>query len=100
VPFICVQTGLYLIAILSRYHAMQFAVFNFIWLQNLILRFAQILQLLRFQTPLPSGTHWGRPSQTQLGPLILGPGSAYESRGKFGWHEPPIVSRGPTIYKS
>jgi len=66
----------------SRDRAMQFATF-FIWLQDLILKFTNIAQLLPTlpQTSYRSfayGLHWGL--DPWLWPLTLSPGSAYGSR--------------------
>ena len=44
-------TANYLYVLLSRYLAMQFAIFLFTWLQDLILTFTKILQLLEDSIP-------------------------------------------------
>ena len=52
--------------LLSRYHAMQFAMFLFKWLQNLTPRFTKTLQLQGTQSQIHCqgfvpGPHWGLP---------------------------------------
>ena len=77
-------------ALLSRYHATQFVIFVFTWLQNLTLRFTQI-QIHKLPTPSldpwqgfvpgPTGdlcTH----NSMRLHPLILGLRSAHDQNAQ------------------
>jgi len=57
-------------ALLSRYHAVQFAIFS-TWLRNLTMRFTKIL-LLEDSVPRP----------LPLGPLILGPSSTHDQHAE------------------